>query len=263
MNSINSFLSSSTRGAQIFLLISLVSSIIALYVYGLDVTSVMLILLGYFLYGCLGIVVTYHRGLTHRSYKTRPFITRIFSILGCFAGTGSPLAWIAIHINHHIKSDKPTDPHSPHYKGLKIFMMDYVDDVDKITKWRMRTLVTDKFQQFLHRYYFGIIAAYSITLFLIGGIQLMIFLHWMPATITGIMSNLVNYAGHKPNWIGGYRTYTLNDQSTNNWIWAIPSWGESWHNNHHRYPQRFKFGEKWWEFDVSAMIIKLIKVNAI
>lgn len=259
MNTINSLLSSSTRGAQIFLLIASIGSIISLGIYGLDITSAVLILLGYFLYGCLGIVVTYHRGLTHKSYRTHPLITKVLSVLGCFAGTGSPLAWIAIHINHHLKSDKPTDPHSPHYKGLKIFTMDYIDDVDKHTKWKMRTLVTDKFQQFLHRYYFAIIAGYSITLFFIGGLWLMIFFHWAPAALTAIMSNVVNYVGHKPSWFGAYRTYNLNDQSTNNWVWAVPSWGESWHNNHHRHPKNFSLGEKWWEVDISALVIKLIR----
>jgi stearoyl-CoA desaturase (delta-9 desaturase) len=179
--------------------------------------------------------------------------------MGCFAGTGSPLAWVAIHINHHLKSDKPSDPHSPLYKGLKIFTLDYVNEIDSNTKWRMRNIVTDKFQQFLHRYYFAIIAVYSMILFMIGGFYLMIFLLWAPSLITGIMSNVVNYVGHKPDWLGGYRSYNINDQSTNNWIWAIPSWGESWHNNHHRYPKDYMFKKKWWELDIAGLIIKVIK----
>jgi stearoyl-CoA desaturase (delta-9 desaturase) len=179
--------------------------------------------------------------------------------LGCFAGTGSPLAWVAIHINHHLKSDKPNDPHSPLYKGIKIFKLDYVDQVSIDTKWRMRRLVTDKFQQFLHRYYFAINIAYSVLLFIIGGFYLMIFLHWAPAIVTGLMSNVVNYVGHKPNWLGGYRSYNLNDQSTNNWLWAIPSWGEAWHNNHHRFPKDYTFSKQWYEFDISGFIIQLIR----
>jgi stearoyl-CoA desaturase (delta-9 desaturase) len=179
--------------------------------------------------------------------------------LGCFAGPGSPLAWVAIHINHHLNSDKPQDPHSPHFKGLKIFTLDYVDSLDINTKWRMRSLIKDRFQQFLHRYYFMIILSYSALLFMIGGIELMIFFHWTPAFITAVMSNVVNYIGHKPNGIGSYRTYNINDYSTNNWIWAIPSWGEAWHNNHHRHPKHSYFGEKWYEIDISGLIIRLIK----
>lgn len=252
-------LSSSTVGAQLFFLISVLGTVVSLFLYDLNLTTLLIVLLGYFLYGCLGIVVTYHRLLTHRSYTTYPILIKIFSVLGCLGGTGSPLAWVAIHINHHLKSDKPEDPHSPLYKGWKIFLLDYVDDVNADTKWRMRKLVTDKFQQFLHRYYFAINTVYSGMLFLLGGFYLMIFFHWAPAAITGIMSNMVNYAGHKPSWLGGYRSYNLNDQSTNNWIWAIPSWGESWHNNHHRFPKDYTFKKQWWEFDIAGIIIKLIK----
>lgn len=253
------FLASSTRGAQVSSILALLGTIVAFAIYGVTVNSLLLILLGYFLYGCLGIVVTYHRRLTHNSYTTYPLLTKIFSVLGCFAGTGSPLAWVAIHINHHLKSDKPEDPHSPLYKGIKIFTLDYVNEVDPDTKWRMRSLVTDKFQQFLHRYYFAINFAYSVLLYALGGFYLMVFLHWAPAFVTAIMSNVVNYIGHKPTWFGGYRTYNLNDQSSNNWVWAIPSWGESWHNNHHRYPKDYTFKKQWWEFDISGYVIKLIK----
>lgn len=254
------FLSSSTKGAQYFLIVSIIGTLIGFVHYGIDITTILLIILGYFLYGCLGIVITYHRCLTHKSFNTYPILIKVFSILGCFGGTGSPLAWIAIHINHHLKSDKPNDPHSPLYKGLKIFALDYAHEVDKETKWKMKNIITDKFQQFLHRYYFGINIFYSFILFLLGGFYLMIFFHLAPAAITAIMSNVVNYVGHKPTWLGSYRSYNLSDQSSNNWLWAIPSWGESWHNNHHRFPRNYTFKKQWWEFDISGLIIKLIKI---
>lgn len=250
---------SSTRGAQVFLLTTLIGTLLTIATYGLGIQEVMLVLLGYFLYGCLGIVVTFHRGLTHRSYTTHPLITKLFSILGCLGGTGSPLAWVAIHINHHLKSDKINDPHSPMHKGVKIFLLNYEHEVDTKTKWRMKRLIVDRFQQVLHRYYFAILIAWSLTLFALGGVYLMIFLHWAPAFLTAFMSNVVNYVGHKPSWIGAYRRYDLADQSTNNWVWSIISWGESWHNNHHRHPKSFSCGEKWWEIDISSYIIRGIQ----
>jgi fatty-acid desaturase len=252
-------MSSGTKGAQVFFGLSIVGTLLGLYHYDISWSTIGLIVLGYFMYGCLGIVITYHRCLTHKSYQTYPFLTKLFSVLGCLGGTGSPLAWVAIHLNHHLKSDKPNDPHSPYYKGLKIFTLQYEQEVDSGTKWRMRDLIVDPFQQFLHRYYFLIIAAWSVILYLIGGLYLAIFLHWAPAAVTAIMSNVVNYIGHKPNWIGSYRTYNLNDHSANNWLFAIPSWGETWHNNHHRHPKNYSCGQRWWELDISALIIKLIK----
>ena len=252
------YIASSTKGAQIFHIIAIIATVCGLIYYPFTIDTLYIVLLGYFLYGCLGIVVTFHRYLTHESYSARPWLVKFFSILGCLGGTGSPLAWVAIHINHHLKSDKPEDPHSPLYKGIKIFTLDYVNEVDNDTKWRIRRLVTDKFQQFLHRYYFGILVIYSLLLLVIGGPWLMIFGHLTPALVTGIMSNVVNYVGHKPNWFGSFRSHTLNDNSANNWVWAIPSWGEAWHNNHHRFPKRSYFGDRWYQVDISGLIIKII-----
>jgi stearoyl-CoA desaturase (delta-9 desaturase) len=256
---LSNLFSSSTLGVQLVFFLAVGMSVLGLLIYDTSLLTLVLILAGYFLYGCLGIVITFHRLLTHRSYQTYPYLEKIFSILGCLGGTGSSLAWVAIHINHHLKSDKEGDPHSPAHKGLNIFKLSYEQEIDASTKWRMRELVTDKFHQLLHRYYFLILGIWGMVLFLIGGLYLTIFFHWVPLVITVLMSNIVNYIGHKPNWFGAYRRYRLSDQSTNNWVWALPSWGETWHNNHHRHPKNFNCGEQWWEFDISAEIIKLIK----
>lgn len=255
----SNFLASSTRGAQIFLFFNVILTAIGLAVYELSWSTLGLVIAGYFIYGCLGVVVTFHRLLTHGSYTTNSYISKLFSIFGCLGGTGSSLAWVAIHINHHLKSDKINDPHSPLHKGWRIFFLNYENEVDTNTKFRMKRLITDRFHQFLHRYYFAIIIAWSILLYAIGGLYLVIFFHLAPAMVTAFMSNIVNYIGHKPNWFGGYRRYNLSDQSTNNWLWAIPAWGETWHNNHHRHPRNYSCGEKWWEIDISAMVIRLIK----
>jgi fatty-acid desaturase len=249
---------SNNFGVQLFLIIAIVISIFGILQYEFSLTSLLTVIVGYFLYGCLGVVVTYHRLLTHNSYKTYPIISRTFSLLGCFAMTGSPLAWANIHINHHLYSDKPEDPHSPLNDGLGIFMLNY-KVTDKTS--RLKLLVKDKFQQFLHRYYFLLLLSYGILLYMAGGLYLLVYLYLIPAVVTAVMSNIVNYVGHKSTWPGGSRTYNLRDQSTNNWIWAIPSWGESWHNNHHRFPSNFTFSEKWYQLDISGIIIRLIKTR--
>ena len=253
---LSKYVASSTIGAQLFLLFSVTVCSFAIYKGLFDVQALFLTILGYFLYGCLGIVVTFHRYLTHLSYEARPKLIKLFSLLGCFAGTGSPLAWANIHVNHHLYSDKAKDPHSPRQDGLKIFSLNYkVEDKSRY----LRHIVNDGFQRFLHRYYFLVLLSYSLILYIVGGLYLMVFLHLLPALITALMSNIVNYVGHKPNWLGASRPYKLSDDSTNNWIWAIPSWGESWHNNHHRFPKKSKFTDAWWQLDISGQIINLVK----
>ena len=256
-NNMKQLLVSNTPTTQLFLAISVIGSLIGFYNYGLGLDTIGLSVFGYFLYVCLGIVVTFHRQLTHQSYSTHPIVSKIFSFLGCMANTGSSIVWVAIHIKHHLKSDKEGDPHSPWITGWRVFLLKY--PIDEKMKWRMKHFITDPYHQFLHKYYNLLLVVYSLTLFMIGGWYLMIFLHWMPVVLAAVMSNLVNYSGHKESWWGSYRTYNLNDHSCNNWIWALPSWGEGWHNNHHRYPKSYTTQQKWWELDISGIIIKFIK----
>jgi len=66
---------------------------------------------------------------------------------------------------------------------------------------------------------------------------------------------MVNSASHM--W--GYRNYETTDDSRNNWLVALLAYGEGWHNNHHAYPRMAKHGHRWWEFDLTWQIIRLLR----
>ena len=57
----------------------------------------------------------------------------------------------------------------------------------------------------------------------------------------------------------GKRRFDVEDHSTNVFWLAIPSFGESWHHNHHAFPRSAAHGLKWWEIDPSAMVIAGMK----
>ena len=65
---------------------------------------------------------------------------------------------------------------------------------------------------------------------------------------------LVNSASHM--W--GYRNYDTRDNSRNLWWVALLTYGEGWHNNHHAYPQMARNRHKWWEFDLTFEVIRLL-----
>jgi len=57
----------------------------------------------------------------------------------------------------------------------------------------------------------------------------------------------------------GRRRFDIEDQSTNVFWLAIPSFGESWHHNHHAFPRSAAHGLRWWEVDISALLIRAMR----
>jgi stearoyl-CoA desaturase (Delta-9 desaturase) len=62
----------------------------------------------------LGVTVGFHRHLTHRSFKTHPWLRGLLAIFGSVAIEGPVISWVADHRKHHTYSDQEGDPHSPH-----------------------------------------------------------------------------------------------------------------------------------------------------
>jgi len=234
-----------------------IAAIAYLFTTTLSLWMITLILLMYFVYGCLGVATMFHKYLTHRSYKTTKFIERLFSLFGTLGGTGSSIAWTAMHVEHHKYSDTENDPHSPLVKGVKVFLLDYNIDSKKLNG-PSKLLLRDKFHLFLHNYYALIHISWAVFL-LIFGINFLFTIYILPMLLTVIMSNYVIYFCHSNKY--GYSNFDANDLSRNTLIGGYLVFGEGWHNNHHKYPRKANFREKWWEFDLSYQIVKLIQVN--
>ena len=254
MKAILKLLRTNLLAFRLYLLVALVASI-SYFTFSDAPTWVWLSTLGmYFVYGCLGVVVTFHRGLTHRSYKTSKILENIFTFLGTLAGTGSSIAWVNMHMLHHKYSDSIKDSHSPKNGILKMFLLNY-NVPNELTK-PAKVLMRDRYHLFLHKYYNLIHVLVAITIFGLFGIHILFGFYVLPMLLTALMSNLVNYLGHAH----GYRNFDTKDYSTNSVIAATLSFGEGWHNNHHKYPTSPNFGgHNWWEFDLSYYVIKLIR----
>ena len=57
----------------------------------------------------------------------------------------------------------------------------------------------------------------------------------------------------------GTRPYTTKERSTNNWLLAIASFGESWHNNHHAFPSSAILGRRLWPVDPGGMLTRTLQ----
>lgn len=214
----------------------------------------LLSLFGYFLITCLGITVTFHRLLTHKSYKLWKPIEYLYSFFGNMGCTGSSVGWVFVHRAHHVYADKPGDPHSPVTLGpLGAIIGDYSG---KFNKWMVRDIINDPVHRFMHEYYIAMVLAVLLMGYLVS-VEFLIYFMLIPIFFNTIASRFSNWIDHDP--IFGRREGNNHpDQSHNVWWWAYLTFGEGWHNNHHRHPGDYKIGKKWYQFDPGKYVINLM-----
>lgn len=209
--------------------------------------------------GGIGVSLGFHRILTHRSLQCPRWLEYAFAICGTLALQGGPIDWVATHRAHHAHTDREGDPHNVH-RGLGWAHIEwlYRNNDARPTEAEQRRLapdlVGDPFYRFLERTYVPWQVALGLVLFAIGGWPWVIWGIFVRVVVTYHVTWLVNSAAHH----SGYRTYRTGDRSTNNWVVALLSWGEGWHNNHHAFPYSARHGLRWFEVDTTWYSIRLL-----
>lgn len=220
-----------------------------------SLSSIAIVLLMFFLSGCLGMTVTYHRLLTHRSWHAPKWFEYLGTLLATIGCTGSSLAWTAAHRQHHANADKIGDPHSPQTMGYVNAQWTSMFSPIDIMK---SPVIKSRFHRAVHKHYFSIIVFYVTSIYLVGGSVLSWF--FVPACVLWNMGSAINTICHTPKL--GYRNFDVKDASSNNLVLGYLMWGEGWHNNHHAHARNPNFGIKWWEYDIGYQLIKLLEQNA-
>jgi len=221
----------------------------------------------------LGITVGYHRMLTHKAFQASKPVEYMWAILGSMAVQGPAIAWVADHRKHHAHTDEEGDPHSPHVgqgsglKGLWFAHVGWLTKTQGSAEFRKYApdLCEDKGMRWISRNFLLFVGLSLFIPFAVG-----FFLHGF--SLTGALWVLL-WAGlvrmffiHHVTWsinsvchFFGRRRFDVDDKSTNVAWLAIPTFGESWHHNHHAFPRSARQGLGRWEIDISAMVINLME----
>jgi len=236
-------------------------------------TDLLLLAVLYVLCG-FGITIGFHRMLTHQAFKAVKPLKAALLVFGSMAIQGPAITWAVDHRTHHAHSDKEGDPHSPHHgfgggiggqlRGLLHAHMGWMfTHRQALERARMgRDLVEDRLVRFVDRTFvvwavMGFVLPFVLGYLLTGGT-------WRGAFTGLLWGGLVRlFLNHHVTWsvnsichYFGRRPFTAYDLSTNNWVLALPSLGESWHHNHHVFPTSAFHGLGRTQIDVSGLVIR-------
>ncbi len=227
----------------------------------------------------VGVEVGFHRHFSHRSFQTIPAIRWLLAVMGSTAFQGPVIWWAATHRRHHQFSDQCGDPHSPHsfathdnpklLRGLFHAHLGwlFVRDSTRKLGWERYApdLYGDPLVFSVHRVYFYWLAAGFLLPGLIAGV---VTLSWENAVLgvlwggfvrVFVMNHVFYWCINSVTHAFGTRPFKTRDKSTNSFLLAIPTLGQSWHNNHHAFPASAIMSMRWWQFDPGGLLIRFLE----
>lgn len=215
----------------------------------------------YVITGMLGITLSFHRQLSHRSFTTPKWLEYFFAYCGVLALQGDPLEWVSSHRYHHLYCETDRDPHTVN-EGLWWSHMGWLLD-NTATKARTgdqsnaNDIAQDPFYSFIKKTYPLHPLLFACAMYAWGGLPYVV---WGVAVRTVWVWHItwfVNSASHA--W--GSKVYKTNppDQSRNNWWVGILAFGEGWHNNHHAFQYSARHGLEWWQIDMTWYLIRTLQ----
>lgn len=211
--------------------------------------------------GGVGITLTYHRLLTHKSFTVPKPVEYALAVIATLACQGGPLSWVAAHRVHHTKSDLEGDPHSPRRGFFWAHMMWCVTRNDQLDGFECYAkhapdLAKDRFYYWLEKLHMLPTAILAAGLYLWGGWSFVVWGIFVRLVLVYHSTWFVNSAAH----VWGYKTYDSRDDSRNLWWVALVTYGEGWHNNHHAFQNSARHGLAWWEFDTTYLTIRVLEL---
>lgn len=211
----------------------------------------------YWITGCLGITLGWHRLIAHRSFRVPQWLEYFFLLCGSLSCQSGAIEWIGLHRHHHAFSDQEEDHHNSRRGFWWSHMGWLLHDVPAKSEIRRFTqdINTDPVYVLVDKYFLVLQIALGALLYALGGWSFVVWGIFVRLVVVYHFTWFVNSATHK----FGYRTYESGDASTNCWWVALCTFGEGWHNNHHAYQYSARHGLQWWEIDVTWMIIRALQ----
>ena len=204
--------------------------------------------------GMFFVTAGYHRYFSHRAFRTSRAFQLVLALGAQCTVQKGVLWWAGHHRDHHRFSDQPPDVHSP-LRGLFWSHVGWFLSTryEASPLRRVKDLARFPELRWLDRWHWAPPLFLGAAITWLGGWSLggawfvgLFFLHHFTFTI--------NSLAH----LWGTRPYPTGDDSRNNALLALVTFGEGWHNNHHWWPSSARQGFRWWQLDVTWLLLRLL-----
>ena len=214
----------------------------------------------------IGITVGYHRYFTHRSFKCGKVMQALLAMFGNGAIEGPVISWVADHVRHHENTDKEGDP----YNAARGFWHSHIGwilfkDPDRKEDYSAANhLREDPFTwalvNFQRKYYYALAISLDAVLpmviawFLWGNPLAGLIASFIATVLAWHATFCINSLAHWKHW-GSTQPYSRENTSQDSWIVSLFTFGEGYHNYHHKFQRDYRNGPLWYNFDPSKWII--------
>lgn len=255
--------------------VGVAGAIALLWVRPLTATDIALFFVMWALTG-FSVSIGFHRLFTHRAFKTSAPVRVALVIFGCMAARSSMITWTSQHRRHHELADHEGDVHSPNLFGKTLgarlrglwyahFAWMLKHDYPNVVHY-CPDLLADKPVMKADRMYYRWIALGFILPAVIGGLASQSLMGALTGFLWGGVVRLVVVAQqisalNSLTHMVGTRPFKMKDnESHNNALFGLITWGEGWHNNHHAIPESATFGFRWYQLDPGYAVIRVFEL---
>ena len=199
----------------------------------------------------------YHRYFSHRAYETSRAFQLVLAVVAQTTAQKSVLWWAANHRDHHLHSDTELDVHSPRHFGFVYSHLGWIFSRRQNEMNFNRVADFARYPELMWLYRYELAPPFALALLcfaLAGWPGLIVGFFWSTVAVYHA-TFCINSVAH----LVGRRRYVTGDDSRNNWLLAIITMGEGWHNNHHAYQSSARQGFRWWEYDPTFYLLNLLE----
>jgi stearoyl-CoA desaturase (delta-9 desaturase) len=218
--------------------------------------SLLLWCVGSYYLRMFGVTAGYHRFFSHRSFKLNRFWQFCLAFLAQSSAQKGCLWWAAHHRDHHLNSDRKEDIHSPVHEGFWWSHLGWIlsDEYDEYDPKRIADFSRFPELRWLNKYHMVPPVVYGAAVYAIGGWDVFFWGFCLSTVALYHGTFLINSLSH----IWGSRRFATPDESRNNFVLALFTMGEGWHNNHHYFMSSVRQGIRWWEVDATYYVLRML-----